>query len=274
MSRFVLHICSQSTESNKSFRAPRSRKHKKFLLEMFRVLLRSSLTVVSRNRSLFTFGSSPATLAHALSRFEMRRPPAITIAYRSYAKKGTKSKSNKDADDDDDDDDNSGGRSKNSTKSGGAAVKPTSFEVKDLETAMDAVLKRLSMDLSALRGNKASPGWCVVWFNVFSVELFASIEILHKIVVKKPDATTAAILKVAQITVKDPKTLLVSVFDEANVGAVQNAIVQSNLGLNPTMLGKFFTCASTSMRCVVLNQALPIWSYRFQKCLKSIETNY
>lgn len=64
--------------------------------------------------------------------------------------------------------------------------------------------------------------------------------------IKKNDGSVVPILKLAQITVKDPKTLLVSVFDEANVGSVQNAITNANLGLSPSTLGVCFFFESFS----------------------------
>jgi ribosome recycling factor len=99
---------------------------------------------------------------------------------------------------------------------GGGAV----FTSAAFDGELVSSLERLQTDLAGVRTNRASP------------------DLLQNVVVKARDGSGTTPLKaLAQVSVKDPKTLLVSVFDETQLGAVQSAIQQTDLGLNPSPTG-------------------------------------
>jgi ribosome recycling factor len=95
------------------------------------------------------------------------------------------------------------------------------FNSSSFDSELISSLTRLQEELAGVRTNRASP------------------DLLQNIVVKSRDggAAVTPLKALAQVSVKDPKTLLVSVFDDSMVSAVQSSIQQSDLGLNPTVFG-------------------------------------
>lgn len=110
-----------------------------------------------------------------------------------------------------------GGHKDNKEKDKGSGI---DFDSSAFDAELVSSLTRLQEELAGVRTNRASP------------------DLLQSVVVKSRDGAAATPLKaLAQVSVKDPKTLLVSVFDDAMVSAVQSSIQQSDLGLNPTAFG-------------------------------------
>ena len=93
-----------------------------------------------------------------------------------------------------------------------------SFDVKDLEKRMRASLDALKRELSGLRTGRASSHL----LDPVQVSVYGS---------KMP------LNQVATISVPEPRTISVQVWDKSNVQAVDKAIREANLGLNPVVDG-------------------------------------
>jgi ribosome recycling factor len=96
---------------------------------------------------------------------------------------------------------------------------PETFDIKALEKRMDGALASLKTEFSGLRTGRAS------------------IHLLDTIVVMAYGAPTP-INQVASVTASDARMLSVSVWDKSVVGAVDRAIREAPLGLNPIMDGQ------------------------------------
>jgi len=94
-----------------------------------------------------------------------------------------------------------------------------SYEKKDLERRMDGALSSLSSEFSGLRTGRAS------------------VNLLDSIMVPAY-GSTVPISQVASVTVTDSRMLSVNVWDKSVVGAVDRAIRESGLGLNPVVDGQ------------------------------------
>lgn len=113
-----------------------------------------------------------------------------------------------------------GNKKKDSGSSSSSSSSNAEFDSSSFDAELTSSLTRLQEELAGVRTNRASP------------------DLLQNIVVKQRDgAGTTPLKALAQVSVKDPKTLLVSVFDDSQVTAVQSSIQQSDLGLNPTTFG-------------------------------------
>jgi ribosome recycling factor len=88
------------------------------------------------------------------------------------------------------------------------------FDINDLKRRMDGAISSFKHDLGGLRTGRASAS------------------LLEPIVVQAY-GSSMPILQVANITVPEPRMLAVSVWDKTMVGAVERAIRESGLGLNP-----------------------------------------
>lgn len=91
--------------------------------------------------------------------------------------------------------------------------------LKDAETRMHGAIHSLSDDLSAIRTGRASPALV----EKLSVEYYG---------------TPTPLMKLASISVPEPRSLLIKPFDAASVKDIEKAIRTSNLGLNPNSDGK------------------------------------
>lgn len=89
---------------------------------------------------------------------------------------------------------------------------------KDTETRMTKSLEMLKQDLGKLRVGRAHPG------------------ILDGVIVDYYGAPTP-LNQVASITVPDPRTLALTPFDKSMTAAIDKAIRNSDLGLNPSNSG-------------------------------------
>ncbi|MGU3576296.1 ribosome recycling factor [Brucellaceae bacterium C25G] len=88
------------------------------------------------------------------------------------------------------------------------------FDINDLKRRMDGAISSFKHDLGGLRTGRASAS------------------LLEPIVVQAY-GSSMPINQVANITVPEPRMLAVSVWDKSMVGAVDRAIRESGLGLNP-----------------------------------------
>lgn len=93
-----------------------------------------------------------------------------------------------------------------------------SFDIKDLEDRMRTSIDALKRELSGLRTGRASTHL----LDPIQVTVYGS---------KMP------LVQVATVSVPEPRTISVQVWDRTNVGAVEKAIRESNLGLNPVIDG-------------------------------------
>ncbi|MBB3974847.1 ribosome recycling factor [Rhizobium azooxidifex] len=92
-------------------------------------------------------------------------------------------------------------------------------DLKELKRRMDGALSAFKHDIASLRTGRASANV----LDPVTVEAYGSRMPLNQ---------------VANITVPEPRMLAVSVWDKQMVGAVDRAIRESNLGLNPIIDGQ------------------------------------
>jgi ribosome recycling factor len=92
-------------------------------------------------------------------------------------------------------------------------------DLKELKRRMDGAISAFKSDISSLRTGRASPSI----LDPVTVDAYGSRMPLNQ---------------VANITVPESRMLAVSVWDKAMVGAVERAIRESNLGLNPIIDGQ------------------------------------
>lgn len=90
----------------------------------------------------------------------------------------------------------------------------TEFDMADIERRMEGAITAFTSDLGGLRTGRASAN------------------LLDPITVEAYGAPTP-ITQVANVTVPEPRMLTVNVWDKSMVGAVERAIRDSSLGLNP-----------------------------------------
>jgi ribosome recycling factor len=88
------------------------------------------------------------------------------------------------------------------------------FDINDLKRRMEGAIQSFKHDLGGLRTGRASASL----LEPLTIEAYGS---------------TMPINQVAQITVPEARMLSVSVWDKSMVGAVERAIRDSGLGLNP-----------------------------------------
>lgn len=88
------------------------------------------------------------------------------------------------------------------------------FDINDLKRRMDGAITSFQGDLGGLRTGRASASL----LDPITVEAYG---------------TQTPITQVANVTVPEPRMLAVNVWDKSMVGAVERAIRDSSLGLNP-----------------------------------------
>lgn len=93
-----------------------------------------------------------------------------------------------------------------------------SFDLKDIEKRMKGAVTSLKQDFAGLRTGRASASL----LEPITVEAYGSPMPLNQ---------------VANISVPEPRTITVSVWDQSQVPAVEKAIRESDLGLNPNIEG-------------------------------------
>ncbi|MEN0001567.1 MAG: ribosome recycling factor [Pseudomonadota bacterium] len=90
----------------------------------------------------------------------------------------------------------------------------TQFDMADIERRMEGAISAFTSDLGGLRTGRASASL----LDPITVEAYGS---------------PMPINQVANVTVPEPRMLAVNVWDKGMVGAVEKAIRESSLGLNP-----------------------------------------
>lgn len=93
------------------------------------------------------------------------------------------------------------------------------FDIQDFESKMRAALDALKRDFSGLRTGRASAHL----LDPLQVNVYGS---------KMP------LVQVGTVSVPEPRTISIQVWDRSNVSAVEKAIRESNLGLNPVIDGQ------------------------------------
>ncbi|KAG0196839.1 hypothetical protein BGX28_009691 [Mortierella sp. GBA30] len=146
-------------------------------------------------------------------RKNMAMAMAASCQVRGYAKKGGKGgKGGKKGSNDDDDDDFSSRKGKG--KSSGSSAGAMSFDLLDLEKKMGQCLERLKKDFITMRAGTANPA------------------ILDPVIVKV-ESKMVPLRDLAQVSIKDAKTLMVNVNDVELTTAIEKAIREAGLNLNP-----------------------------------------
>jgi len=92
------------------------------------------------------------------------------------------------------------------------------IDLKDLQRRMDGAIQAFKHDLASLRTGRASSNL----LDAIQVQAYGQ---------------AMPINQVATVTVPEPRMVSVSVWDKSMVGAVDRAIRESSLGLNPIMDG-------------------------------------
>ncbi|KAF9432309.1 hypothetical protein BGZ76_010999 [Entomortierella beljakovae] len=135
------------------------------------------------------------------------------FASKKDSKKGGKGK--KAASSDDDDDEDSGSRKgKGGKSSGGGSVSEMTYDPIDMEKKFAQCLERLKRDFMTMRAGTANPA------------------ILDPVMVKV-EGKIVPLRDLAQVSIKDAKTLMVNVSDTELITAVEKAIREAGLNLNP-----------------------------------------
>lgn len=92
------------------------------------------------------------------------------------------------------------------------------FDLKDIEKRMKGAVASLKQDFAGLRTGRASASL----LEPITVDAYGS---------------QMPITQVANISVPEPRTITVNVWDQSQVSAVEKAIRESDLGLNPNVEG-------------------------------------
>jgi ribosome recycling factor len=95
----------------------------------------------------------------------------------------------------------------------------TTFDLGDVKRRMQGAINALKHDLGSLRTGRASPNL----LDPIQVDAYGS---------------PVPITQVATVSVPEPRLLSVQVWDRSMVGAVEKAIRESDLGLNPQTEGQ------------------------------------
>lgn len=95
-----------------------------------------------------------------------------------------------------------------------------SFDRSALDSSCDTILKQLQKDLGDLKQGRTNP------------------KILNNLRVSSDTLDKVPLSSLAAVTQRDPRTLLVTVYDPADVRAVQRTIQEANLNFNPQPVPK------------------------------------
>ncbi|KAF9115165.1 hypothetical protein BGX27_008756 [Mortierella sp. AM989] len=136
-------------------------------------------------------------------------------ASKKDSKKGGKGgKKNSNSDDDDDDDDSGSHKGKGGKSAGASSGSDMTYDPLDLEKKMGQCLERLKKDFTTMRAGTANPA------------------ILDPVMVKVGNKMVP-MRDLAQVSIKDAKTLMVNVSDTELITTVEKAIREAGLNLNP-----------------------------------------
>lgn len=89
----------------------------------------------------------------------------------------------------------------------------------NLETNMDKVIQSLKGDFASIRAGRSNPA------------------MLDRIVVDYY-GTPTPIKQIASVTAPDPRSIVIQPYDQTSIGNIEKAILQSDLGVNPSNDGK------------------------------------
>ncbi|KAF9196174.1 hypothetical protein BGZ49_002895 [Haplosporangium sp. Z 27] len=185
----------------------------------------NSVPQIARNAATaFTPASHSRPLLNKVYHRSLGLDMAMTInascqvrgfASKKDSKKGGKGgKKNSSADDDDDDEDTGSRKGKGGKSSGASSGSEMTFDPLDLEKKMGQCLERLKKDFTTMRAGTANPA------------------ILDPVMVKV-DNKMVPLRDLAQVSIKDAKTLMVNVSDVELITSVEKAIREAGLNLNP-----------------------------------------
>lgn len=90
--------------------------------------------------------------------------------------------------------------------------------IKDANTRMDKTIASFKVDLQKIRTGRAHPSL----LDHITVDYYG---------------TQTSVPKAANVTVEDARTLVVTAWDKTMVSAIERAILESDLGLNPNTAG-------------------------------------
>lgn len=90
--------------------------------------------------------------------------------------------------------------------------------LKDTQTRMDKSVESFKLELAKIRTGRAHPSL----LDHVNVDYYGSV---------------TPVGRAANVTVEDARTLIVSAWDKAMVSAIERAILESDLGLNPQTAG-------------------------------------
>jgi ribosome recycling factor len=88
----------------------------------------------------------------------------------------------------------------------------------DINTRMDSSISSLKIEMSGIRAGRASPSM----LDTIKVDVYGS---------KMP------INQIGNITTPEPRLINIEIWDQGNVNAVEKAIRESDLGINPSIEG-------------------------------------
>ena len=88
----------------------------------------------------------------------------------------------------------------------------------DISNRMDSSISSLKMEMSGIRAGRASPSM----LDTIKVDVYGS---------KMP------INQIGNITTPEPRLINIDIWDQGNVSAVEKAIRESDLGINPSIEG-------------------------------------
>ena len=88
----------------------------------------------------------------------------------------------------------------------------------DISNRMDSSISSLKMEMSGIRAGRASPSM----LDTIKVDVYGS---------KMP------INQIGNITTPEPRLINIDIWDQGNVNAVEKAIRESDLGINPSIKG-------------------------------------
>jgi len=88
----------------------------------------------------------------------------------------------------------------------------------DISNRMDATISSLKTEMNGIRAGRASPSM----LDTIKVDVYGS---------KMP------IKQIGNITTPEPRLINIEIWDKGNVGLVEKAIRESDLGINPTIEG-------------------------------------
>ncbi|GJJ72411.1 ribosome recycling factor [Entomortierella parvispora] len=160
---------------------------------------------------------SPLLIRSLLAHQQHASAMVATTSFRGFASKkdkgGKGGKGGKKNAKDDDDDEDSGSR-KGKGKGAAASSGEMTFDLEDLEKKFSQCLERLKRDFTTMRAGTANPA------------------ILDPVMVKV-EGKMVPLRDLAQVSIKDAKTLMVNINDVELSSSIEKAIREAGLNLNP-----------------------------------------